>query len=121
MSKWYHKYKRRSEKLKELGFASYAQYLKSPHWQKIRKQRWDVSEKICNKCDRSIKELYQYELDDGGLHVHHRDYENLGQERLEELDLLCSTCHINEHDKRFDLRQYQKDRAEYEKLCIESC
>ena len=100
MIDWFYEYKKRAAKIKELGYSSYNEYLCSEHWKQLRRRRLACSEKVCNRCGRSKDELYLYEKEKGSFHVHHIDYENLGREKLEELLLLCSTCHAYEHKRR---------------------
>lgn len=63
----------------------YEQYLKSNEWitkrDKIREKR-----KLCEICK-------EYE----NLQVHHLTYENLGNEKDEDLILLCKKCHFAIH------------------------
>ena len=37
---------------------------------------------------------------EGPLEVHHRHYDTLGNERLDDVEVLCSSCHRNEHTPR---------------------
>jgi hypothetical protein len=64
----------------------YAEYLQSEHWQTIRlevlKRDGDHC-RVCNSEDR--------------LEVHHRTYERLGCEDLEDLMTLCHDCHETFH------------------------
>lgn len=63
----------------------YYEYIQSPEW----KQKADKARKRagyrCQVCNRSIKEIV--------LDVHHRTYERLGNERNEDLTVLCRDCH----------------------------
>lgn len=74
------------ERLKELGFDSYQDYLLSRHWTEVR-NRWRYSGKprFCVACNSS-----DYEL-------HHQSYANLGIETLADLVPLCRTCHQHVH------------------------
>lgn len=72
-------------RLCELGFASYDDYLRSPHWLRLkarykRSRRWQC---VCG--ERKF------------LQLHHVTYERLGAERLEDLRPLCQTCHTLLH------------------------
>ncbi len=65
----------------------YKVFLQTPYWGVIR--GWVMAErKHCRFC----KSKYY-------LSVHHMTYEHFGEEwkYLEDLDLLCSDCHANEH------------------------
>lgn len=64
----------------------YEKYLNSDHWQKTRKAKLVSRNYRCEKCGGSCK-----------LQVHHRNYDNLGAERPEDLQVLCDGCHRWEH------------------------
>lgn len=63
----------------------YSKYLHTKEWiarrDKIREKR-----KVCEICGR-----------DDRLQVHHLNYDNLGNEKDEDLMLLCETCHQYMH------------------------
>ncbi len=65
----------------------YAKYLKSSHWYKVRKQYLANHLYRCAKCG----------MTHGILHLHHKTYKNLGNERMEDLQLLCEDCHSQTH------------------------
>jgi len=69
-----------------LGFASYRDYLASPHWADV-KRRYAESKlpKTCVVCDRPYQVL------------HHRTYKRLGAERLMDLIPLCHDHHGELH------------------------
>jgi hypothetical protein len=74
--------------VQKLGYANYEEYLKSDHWQDIRR-RW--------------RETYGYRCPCGStlfLHLHHKTYKRLGKEELEDLIYLCRSCHHKEHRKK---------------------
>lgn len=77
---------RRFLRLQELGFASYAEYLDSPHWRKLR-VRFAASDQpqdcMCGETER--------------LQLHHMTYERVGAEELSDLMWLCKTCHAMVH------------------------
>ena len=60
----------------------YKQYLKSEYWQGIREQILKRDKYKCRACGYNDK-----------LHVHHRTYEFIGNEDLDELITLCKKCH----------------------------
>ena len=73
-------------KLKKLGYKTYAGYLRSAHWQAVRK-RYAKSKrkKVCECCG------------DAHYQLHHNSYDNLGAERLKDLNSLCKICHFRVH------------------------
>lgn len=65
---------------------AYAHYLSSDHWKSFRKtilEFWNYSCCLCNSTKK--------------LEVHHRTYERLGSERLNDCVCLCQTCHRKVH------------------------
>lgn len=61
-------------------------YLESPNWKKKRKRVLDRDNSLC-VCG-------EYAID-----VHHKTYENLGQELLSDLVALCKNCHDGYHGR----------------------
>ena len=74
--------------IKNLRALPYFKYLETPHWQQTRNRALRRAEFKCELCN-----------DNGQLHVHHKTYENRGQERNADLIVLCSDCHSKFHDK----------------------
>jgi hypothetical protein len=72
--------------LQALGYGSYEDYLRSPHWPSLRKQAARELVYIC-VCGA-----------DRHLHLHHMAYARLGHERLADLRWLCERCHHMVHD-----------------------
>jgi hypothetical protein len=62
--------------------SDYESYLASDHWQQKRKQALARAHDCCQICNSP-----EY------LNVHHRTYERLGNERPEDLTVLCRSCH----------------------------
>ncbi|MEI8183832.1 MAG: HNH endonuclease signature motif containing protein [Desulfomonile sp.] len=62
----------------------YNNYIKSPDWQN-KPQRLQAIQRDCGRC------VLCDSTED--LEVHHRTYENLGSEKLEDLYTLCRQCH----------------------------
>lgn len=69
-----------------LGFKSYDAYLRSKHWRAVRKRWIDAGRPQC--CSVCGSEKYQ---------LHHRTYERLGRERLDDLVALCGGHHKAAH------------------------
>ncbi len=61
----------------------YQEYLKTDHWQKMRKAALERADHRCQACYAK----------DVQLDVHHRTYERLGEELPEDLFVLCHVCH----------------------------
>lgn len=80
-------WKARNQRLADLGFESYDDYLASSRWNTLRMEACRLAEERCQLCNKS-----------GVLHVHHRSYARLGtsQER-KDLVVLCERCHEKFH------------------------
>lgn len=65
----------------------YSDYLQTDHWRMVRKLKLKQAGYKCQKCGAS----------NTVLHVHHRTYENRGNEDLRDLVVLCKQCHDREH------------------------
>lgn|SRR3990167_3723955 len=65
---------------------NYKGYLKSPHWQKTKKQFYLFNEKKCVVC--KSKE---------NINLHHTDYRKMGIEEFGDLITLCQNCHTELH------------------------
>lgn len=61
---------------------NYETYLQSPHWRRIRIQYRQSHPWLCGVCGAT-------EL----LELHHKTYERIGSERLDDLIPLCAQCH----------------------------
>lgn len=66
----------------------YREYLKSPHWQRMKEIALN---RAGNKC-----QLCGYKRN---LNVHHNTYERRGHEALTDLVVLCGRCHSKFHNK----------------------
>jgi hypothetical protein len=76
-----------NDRIKELGFASYDDYLSSPHWHnfKIRYRDSGLSMR-CAVCGR------------GKIQLHHHTYVRLGQEKLDDVTPVCREHHKAIHE-----------------------
>jgi hypothetical protein len=76
-------YTERNENLKQLGFNSYDEYLKSPLWQEIRNKVLERDKQICCVCSKV------------GNQVHHLSYniEVLNGQDMDKLKCICGRCH----------------------------
>lgn len=66
--------------------SSYADYLKTEHWQEVRKKALERAGYHCQLC--SSKD---------SLQAHHNSYERLGHELDSDLVVLCNSCHEKHH------------------------
>ena len=67
----------------------YEKYIESPEWKRIRANRVEEANGICEKCRWPMK----------GSEVHHDNYDNLGHEGVEDTRTMHENCHSREHDK----------------------
>lgn len=68
----------------------YRRYLKSKSWQELRQQVLNRAGGRCENCG------YQ-PWKPGTLQVHHRTYERVGHESMDDLIVLCPKCHMRLH------------------------
>lgn len=66
----------------------YQEYLRTDHWQGVRKNALKDADYRCQICNASTT-----------LHVHHRTYERRGEEVPSDVIALCAECHKHFHDK----------------------
>jgi len=68
---------------------TYQEYLSSAHWQDVRKRYYasKLNGGGCWACGRKDKPL----------NLHHKTYKRIGNERLNDLILLCRDCHKETH------------------------
>jgi hypothetical protein len=66
----------------------YHEYLRSEEWYALRKRKIKEAGGRCQMCSKGEP-----------LHVHHRTYDNIFNEKLEDLIVLCKDCHEKFHDK----------------------
>lgn len=67
---------------------TYSAYLESDEWQRPRQLALEHYGRTCCLCNAHEN-----------LHVHHRTYARLGNERLADLAVICRACHEKHHDK----------------------
>jgi len=70
------------ERVQALQKMPYRDYLASGHWQDIRKYALEHAKHRCQVCNVG-----------GRVDVHHRTYENRGDERFSDVIVLCRDCH----------------------------
>jgi len=66
----------------------YSEYLQTEHWKNIREGALLRANHMCRMCGSKYN-----------LQVHHNTYNNLGNERNEDLTVLCKECHEFFHDR----------------------
>ena len=80
-------YYMRQEKDKDLYFT----YInESPRWRFKRETRFNIDKGICQSCGKTIYI--------NSFHCHHKNYNSLFNEDMEDLVSLCWSCHIEEHN-----------------------
>jgi hypothetical protein len=82
-----------------LKIEQYEKYLETPHWQAFRKL---VFEAQLKRLGRNCCERCQKERNSEGtvrLQVHHLTYERLGNELIEDVEIICRDCHEKEHGR----------------------
>ena len=73
--------------INNLKIMPYNEYLQTKHWKNVRTKILDKIHK-CQLCSSKYN-----------LQIHHNTYENLGEERYEDLIVLCENCHNKFHDR----------------------
>jgi 5-methylcytosine-specific restriction endonuclease McrA len=66
--------------------AMYEAYLRSDGWRDLRRRVWRRCGGVCERCGREPME-----------HVHHLTYERVFDEHLDDLEGVCSWCHLCRH------------------------
>lgn len=65
-----------------LKYMPYDEYLKTPHWQKVRELAIERASGKCQVCNSTKN-----------LNAHHRNYSRRGDEQAEDIIVLCRDCH----------------------------
>jgi len=91
----------RSQKLHDLGYKTYPQYLLGVEWRNTRVKFLNSSYVtridgilVCSECKTPETNLSR------PLNIHHKTYKNVGKEELTDLLLVCEGCHGKIHSKR---------------------
>lgn len=82
-------YRARWRREEVLTGMDYSLYLRTDHWQAVRKAAHERAGGRCQVCNS-----------DAALHVHHRTYQRRGRELPEDVIVLCANCHKLFHDNR---------------------
>jgi len=105
--------------------AQYDKHLSSKCWwktkKKLRRQSCIESGYVaCARC--GMRESDNRSTYGEGLHGHHRTYERFGQEKIEDIELLCSLCHAFEHGlpppQRRDVCVVSNSHPKSSRLCV---
>jgi 5-methylcytosine-specific restriction endonuclease McrA len=72
--------------------AQYTKYLESLQWKVQREKALRRAGFKCERCGMEFKHMM--------LHVHHKNYERLGKELPEDLEVLCLECHPKADEER---------------------
>jgi hypothetical protein len=77
----------------------YQEYLNTQHWKRVRAATLLIHRAVCQEesCYQ-IDESYYFGGWEADIHVHHLNYDNLGNERYNDLTLLCSSHHKKWHE-----------------------
>ena len=65
-------------------------YRQTKHWKNIRAKLVKLSKRVCHGCWKRIP-------NNKIVNVHHLTYEHRGEERYEEVEVLCFPCHQKRH------------------------
>ncbi len=81
----------------------YQRYLRSAGWRKRKQAALERADHRCQICNSKRR-----------LHVHHRTYERLGDERAADLTVLCERCHRLFHGVVPEPRKREREFKEFE-------
>lgn len=76
---------------KKISYSGYYEYINSKEWKEKSKSRKAAVGWRCQLCNKRGTTT--------SLHAHHRTYLRLGNERDDDITILCSNCHAKFHDK----------------------
>lgn len=75
----------------------YEGFMKSRTWKNIKLAKLEAVGWKCERCGRDVNDPVEISLD-----VHHKTYERFGgDERMDDLEVLCRFCHIKHHGRVF--------------------
>lgn len=84
----------------------YDKYLNSEHWRNLRTKIAYQRNFTCEKCNKKVISKY---------HIHHLTYDNIGNEKDEDLMFLCENCHNKIHNCKIEKRKVRKEQQEKNK------
>ena len=71
-----------------IGFDSYDNFLASDWWKMKREAIFEAKGKKCEICGSKFR-----------VEIHHKTYQHLGNERLDDVLVVCHSCHSKIHKK----------------------
>lgn len=80
-------------------------YLNTRHWRRIRQYVYDKNEGVCERCRGKFESAH--------MNVHHKTYAHIGDERENELCLLCEKCHAIVHGNMANEQGKYKEEKKY--------
>jgi 5-methylcytosine-specific restriction endonuclease McrA len=83
--------------------ARYEEHLRSAQWKNMKRDMIRLRGAACERCGFG-----------GTLELHHKTYQRLGSEWIEDLELLCHDCHLIADQERAADAAARSDRARYE-------
>lgn len=84
--------------------SEYIEHLQSPEWRETRMRVLVRASGRCERCNALVPS--------DKLQVHHKTYDNLGDEPLDDLLALCVICHIlADKARKMKTEQDRRDRA----------
>ena len=101
--------RKRGNPFEEIFNGKYKDYLKTGLWKRKRIYLFKKRGAICQGCSYIPHTLSE-------LHVHHRTYTTLGNEKEQHLTILCKTCHKKIHDKYTIPQLEQLFKKSYDKI-----
>ena len=77
----------------------YRKYLKSKEWELKKIELFKTKPNRCEECSNT-----------NNIEVHHKTYENIMNEKLSDLQVLCRGCHMAKHNikTQFQLKRLAK-------------
>lgn len=86
----------------------YQLYIQSPEWKQIRSRKITACGSVCEICNKFCS----------SLQVHHLHYRTVGEERNEDLMVVCKNCHPQVDEERRKRMANQADNNAYETFCM---
>lgn len=79
----------------------YVEYMKSETWQERRKELLEAANYICEECGEIANQ------------VHHINYDSLGDEEDDDVEVLCEDCHLWEKHGDEEYKDMDDGYGEY--------